>query len=137
MSRYRYGILELILDPHVIDKYAQEDLITYYHNMRTSERILLLREQLLEEMHIMIQGNLTQRQKQILELYLQGKKQQEIADTLNIVQSAVSLHLNGIPDYRRGRKVYGGIINKLKKLCRSNKRIQSILLEIRTHRDLS
>ena len=65
----------------------------------------------------MAEDQLTVRQKQILKMrFVDGMKQQDIADELGITQGAISLQINGIPNYVYKRK-HGGIIKKLKRLC--------------------
>lgn len=58
---------------------------------------------------------LTNRQQKIINMYLENKSQQEIADTLNSSQCNVHFAIHGNKDYSRG-KTYGGIINKLKSI---------------------
>jgi hypothetical protein len=91
----------------------------------------LLIEQLWVEIDAIIVNKFTIHQKRIIDLYLQGKKQQEIADIVGISQTAVSSCINGVPDYRRGGKVYGGIINKLRKNLFYNKKAIEIITELK------
>ncbi len=61
----------------------------------------------------MIDGQLTRRQREVVQLYyLYGKTQEDIATILELTQSTVSRHLFGT--VRKGKRV-GGAIPKLKK----------------------
>jgi len=96
------------------------------------EKIVELRNDLLEELGAVISGSyLTSHQKKILEMRLLGQTQNEIAEKLGITQSAVHKAMHGNIDYKNDKKRYGGIIKKLKKICRNNERIQEILTEIK------
>lgn len=59
--------------------------------------------------------DLTDRQKEIVGLYLAGNTQQKIGDEIGITQGSVSLAWHGVLDAKRG-KYYGGILKKLRRV---------------------
>jgi len=74
--------------------------------LRTAEEIALV-------LHAIMVTALTQRQRQVMELYyLEGKTQVEVATALGITQATVSQHLKG---KRRGRTHVGGAFRKIRK----------------------
>jgi transcriptional regulator len=96
-----------------------------------SDRIIELREELLGEIYNIVFGpDLTDHQRNVLLMRLDGKTQNEIAQHLGITQSAVHKALHGNIDYKNNKKRYGGVYKKLKKKCMSNKTIQEILYKI-------
>ncbi|MEY2426161.1 MAG: hypothetical protein QOI61_1733 [Actinomycetota bacterium] len=73
------------------------------------------RREVLEELGDVVRTRLTQRQREIVELYFYaGRTQVEIADELGISQQAVSRQLFGV--VRNGRRV-GGALNRLRKIA--------------------
>ena len=74
-----------------------------------------MRRQVLDELGQVIRTRLTDRQRQIVELYFfDGATQEAIAEALGISQQAVSRQLFGV--VRNGRRV-GGAINRLRKIA--------------------
>jgi predicted transcriptional regulator len=66
-----------------------------------------------------IDGELTERQRQVVQLYFfHGKTQEDIATILDLTQSTVSRHLFGT--VRQGKKV-GGAIPKLRKVLEKSR----------------
>jgi hypothetical protein len=131
-KNYQYKIVEVAFDQLKLNNFSQESGIAgILSDNSYSEELLDLREKLLEEVYIVVNGDvLTEHQKKVLFMILMGKTQNEIAEHLGITQSAVHKALRGNLDYRNDKKRYGGIFKKLKKLCKSNGRIQEILLDI-------
>jgi RNA polymerase sigma factor (sigma-70 family) len=74
-----------------------------------------LRRQAAQELRRLVSTSLTERQREIVELYFYlGRTQAEIAAELRISQQAVSRQLFGV--LRNGRRV-GGAIKRLRALC--------------------
>jgi len=74
-----------------------------------------LRRQAARELRRLVSTSLTERQREIVELYFYlGRTQVEIAAELRISQQAVSRQLFGV--LRNGRRV-GGAIKRLRALC--------------------
>src|SRR5688572_16186443 len=72
------------------------------------------RRAVLRELSELVHTRLTDRQRQLIELYFyDGRTQEEIAAKLGVSQQAVSRQLFGV--LRNGRRV-GGAINRLRKL---------------------
>jgi DNA-directed RNA polymerase specialized sigma24 family protein len=68
-----------------------------------------------QQVRRLIDTRLTERQRQVLELYfLRGLDQAAVATLLGVTQQSVSEHLFG--KLRHGRQV-GGLVRKLRKLC--------------------
>ena len=131
-KNYQYKIVEVAFDQLKLNNFSEESGIAgILSDNSYSEELLDLREKLLEEVYTVVNGDvLTEHQKKVLFMILMGKTQNEIAEHLGITQSAVHKALRGNLDYRNDKKRYGGIFKKLKKLCKSNGRIQEILLDI-------
>ena len=104
----------------LVENYSPED----------KERLLDLREQLAVEARRLIKEHLTDRQREVVELCVEGYTQIEIAKKLNVNQSSVTKSLNGNCDYRNGRRVYGGSKRKMRKLSENDDKIKEILAEI-------
>ena len=131
-SSYQYKIVEISFDQLKSNNFSNErGVSTILADNALDERILDLREELLEELYDIINGDyLTEHQKKILFMRLMGKTQNEIAEHLGITQSAVHKAMHGNIDYKNNKKRYGGIVKKLKKICTNNQRILDILNKI-------
>lgn len=129
---YQHKIVEISFDQAKLNNFSNERGIgNILARNQTDERIADLRDELLEEIYDVVHGDyLTEHQKKILMMRLMGKTQNEIAEHLGITQSAVHKAMHGNIDYKNNKKRYGGIIKKLKKICRNNETIQRILEEI-------
>mgnify|MGYP003132099776 CR=1 FL=1 len=129
---YQYKIVEISFDQDKLNNFSSERGIgSILQENSYDERVSELRENLLEEVYDIIHGDLlTEHQKKILFMGLMGKTQNEIANHLGITQSAVHKAMHGNIDYRNNKKRYGGIVKKLKKICKNNERISEILAEI-------
>jgi DNA-directed RNA polymerase specialized sigma subunit len=129
---YQYKIVEISFEQNKLNNFPMERGISHIlSESEFSDKIDDLRETLLEELYDVVHGDfLTEHQKKILLMRLMGKTQNEIADHLGITQSAVHKAMHGNIDYKNDKKRYGGIIKKLKKVCKNNKRIKDILKKI-------
>lgn len=129
---YQYKIVEISFEQNKLDNFPVERGIG--HILEENEpngKINNLRTELIDELYDIISGNyLTQHQKKILMMRLMGKTQNEIAEHLGITQSAVHKAMHGNIDYKNDKKRYGGIVKKLKKICKNNENIQKILCDI-------
>ncbi len=131
---YQYKIVEISFEQNKLDNFPVERGIGHIlMENEPDEQINHLRVELIDELYDLINENyLTPHQKKILMMRLMGKTQNEIADHLNITQSAIHKSLFGNIDYKNDKKRYGGIVKKLKKICQNNKNIQKILDNIDT-----
>lgn len=129
---YQHKIVEISFDQNKLNNFSNERGIgSILTENACDDRISLLREQLLQEIYDLINGeSLTEHQRKILYMRLIGKTQNEIAEHLGITQSAVHKAMHGNIDYRNNKKRYGGIIKKLKRICTENSRISQILEDI-------
>lgn len=129
---YQHKIVEISFEQSKLNNFPDERGIGYIlAENQVDERISELREDLMEEIYEVVHGDyLTEHQKKILMMRLMGRTQNEIAEHLGITQSAVHKAMHGNIDYKNNKKRYGGIIKKLKKICKNNSRIQEILFEI-------
>ena len=76
------------------------------------------RAELVALLRLVIETQLTRRQREIVDLYFyQGKTQEEIAALLGVAQQVVSKQLFGV--MRKGKRV-GGAIRKLRKILGKN-----------------
>lgn len=129
---YQHKIVEISFDQHKLNNFPNERGISYIlSENETHDHIADLRETLLNEIYDVVHGEyLTEHQKKILLMRLMGKTQNEIAEHLGITQSAVHKAMHGNIDYKNNKKRYGGIIKKLKKICRNNDKVQELLQQI-------
>jgi predicted XRE-type DNA-binding protein len=129
---YQHRIVEISFDQAKLNNFSNDRSIgAILAENQTDEKIADLREELMERIYEIVHGEfLTEHQKKILMMRLMGKTQNEIAEHLGITQSAVHKAMHGNIDYKNDKKRYGGIIKKLKKICRNNPEIQRILLDI-------
>jgi DNA-binding CsgD family transcriptional regulator len=129
---YQHKIVEISFDSGKLNNFPNERGIGHIMaENETNEKIADLKETLMEEIYDVVHGEfLTDHQKKILMMRLTGKTQNEIAEHLGITQSAVHKAMHGNIDYKNNKKRYGGIIKKLRKICKINPNIQKILGEI-------
>jgi len=128
---YQYRIIEIAIDPHILSDFSSEDgLGAQLGRAGYSERVQELRDQLMAEVRRLIRTCLTERQMQVVVMFLQGKTQIQIAQKLGICQPSVHKALKGNIDYKNGAARYGGAIKKLQKLCGKDEKVQGILAQI-------
>lgn len=128
---YQYRIIEIAIDPSILSDFASDDgLGAHLGRARHSEQVRDLRTQLMEEVRRLIRTSLTQRQMEVVTLFLQGKTQIEIGKELGICQPTVHKTLRGNKDYKNGGVKYGGVIKKLQKLCSKDTQVLEILKQI-------
>lgn len=133
---YQHKIVEISFEQGKLNNFSMDRGIgSVLADNSFGEQIQDLREHLLDEIRDIISGNaLTEHQKKILFMRLMGKTQNEIAEQLGITQSAVHKAMHGNIDYKNNKKRYGGIIKKLRKICKNNPKIQTILSSIESSR---
>jgi hypothetical protein len=129
---YQYKIVEISFEQNKLNNFPEERGIGYIlAESSVSDTIDNLKDSLLDELYDVVNSNfLTDHQKKILLMRLMGKTQNEIAEHLGITQSAVHKAMHGNIDYKNDKKRYGGIIKKLKKVCKNNKKIKDLLCKI-------
>ena len=129
---YQHKIVEISFDQNKLSNFPMERGIGHIlSENEVNDKILDLREVLIEQLYDVVNGGfLTDHQKKILFMRLMGKTQNEISEHLGITQSAVHKSLHGNIDYKNNKKRYGGIIKKLRKICKTNPGIQGILQQI-------
>ena len=131
-KRYQYKIVEVPFDYSTLCNFSEDRGIGHLlEGTAIRDEINDLRTQLVDELYeIIFSDQLTEHQKKVLFMRLEGKTQNEIADHLGITQSAVHKALFGNIDYKNNKKRYGGVIKKLKKICANNEKINNILDKI-------
>jgi len=116
MANYNADFWEIPIDSRLLEHVPAERAL-WFETEEDRERRYAFEEffeQVIPVVGGMIDGELTQRQREIVRLYYyHGKTQQDIAVILNLSQSTVSRHLFGT--VRDGKKV-GGAIPKLQKV---------------------
>lgn len=129
---YQYKIVEISFDSSKLNNFSNErGMSQVLMDNACDERISDLKSELLNEIYEIVNGEyLTEHQKKILFMRLMGKTQNDIAEHLGITQSAVHKAMHGNIDYKNQKKRYGGIVKKLKKICKNNNRVLEILQEI-------
>jgi len=128
-KRYQYKIVEVSFDQVNLNNFPNERSIgNILNDQEIDEKIQELRSELLKVIYEIVFGeNLTEHQRTVLLLRLEGKTQNDIAEHLGITQSAVHKALHGNIDYRNNKKRYGGVYKKIKKICMRDERVQRIL----------
>lgn len=131
-KNYQHRIVEISFDQAKLNNFSEDKGIAgVLAENSLSEDLVDLRSELLEQVYEIINGDfLTEHQRKILYMVLVGKTQNQIAESLGITQSAVHKALRGNLDYRNDKKRYGGIFKKLKKICKTNPKIQILLEEM-------
>jgi hypothetical protein len=131
-KNYQHRIVEISFDQSKLNNFSEDKGIAgVLAENSLSEELVDLRSDLLEQVYEIINGDfLTEHQRKILYMVLVGKTQNQIAESLGITQSAVHKALRGNLDYRNDKKRYGGIFKKLKKICKTNPKIQILLEEM-------
>jgi RNA polymerase sigma factor (sigma-70 family) len=128
---YQYRIIEIAIDPFVLSDFPSEDgLGAQANSSGYSDELAELRRQLIQEVRRLIKTLLTPRQRQVINLRLQGKTQVEIGRKLGISQPTVHNTISGVIDYKNGGARYGGLIKKLQKICLKDGRVLAILKRI-------
>lgn len=93
-----------------------------------NEELLDLQDKLKNKFWDLAHRILTKRQDIVITMYADGYTQSEIAKFLNVNQSSVTKSINGNHDYKKdGKKVYGGLMKKLKIAIEKDEEIQKIL----------
>lgn len=127
-DKYQWLLLESVFAPEMWDAFSNNDSISHRMNpFEYNEELLNLEDELKVEFWKVIDDILTDRQKQIIQLYSEGYTQMEIATLLDVNQSSINKSLNGNVDYKNGKKLYGGCKKKIKKSLDSNKKIIELL----------
>ena len=110
-KKYQYKIVEVSFNQSHLNNFSSERGIGHVlKEQEISENIQKLRSELLDVIYDIIFGeNLTEHQRTVLLLRLEGKTQNEIAEHLGITQSAVHKALHGNIDYKNNKKRYGGV----------------------------
>ena len=139
-SSYQDRLLEISTNPMVLSDLSLAQGMTYRIRPEVyDERYLDLREKLKARMWELIEL-LTERQRQVIKLSVEGFTQNEIAKKLGINQTSVHKVLRGNIDYskkfknnseKKSHVRYGGAFKKLIKLCAADPEIQEILNEMR------
>lgn len=120
MAKFDHRFWEINVNPSVLESVLTEpDFLQKLLDHGTTEENRDLQEShtknILADIQTIISNHLTDKQREIVELYFfKGMKQQEIAATLGLPQQVISKHLFGV--IRNGHKV-GGAITKIRKYC--------------------
>lgn len=129
-DRYQNIFAEQLYSNEMMAEFTEFQGLTVRRDPELHEELLDLKDQLFKEYWRLIRLKLTPRQRQVIELYAEGKTQIEIAKILNVNQSSVTKSINGNCDYRKGRRTYGGAKRKLKKIADNDERIQELVAKL-------
>lgn len=120
MASFNPDFWEIPIDNQTMERVAENQGI-WFETEDDRDRRYAMREffqKVSPEVEQLIDGQLTDRQREVLKLhYFYGKTQEDIAVILNLTQSTVSRHLYGT---KRGDKKVGGAIPKLRKAIDKN-----------------
>ena len=127
------NFIEISIDPSLLNNFANEDgMNAYFNSYASSEEFQKLRNELIKEVMNIINNNLTERQRQVINLtYFEGMTQNEISTQLGKHQTTIHKILQGNIDYNNQKKRYGGALKKIRKLCSNNEKIRTILSKMK------
>lgn len=137
-DKYQYILAEVSTPNELLSTFSNQDDISHLLNpFIYNEELMELEEELRQMVRNMIENELTPLQKTILTMWMDGYTQCEIAEFLGNQQSSVHKSIWGNCDYKdnSGQKIYGGSINKLRKLTAKVPRIKEILDRINELRE--
>lgn len=130
-NSYQSILLEIPSNPNVLsDLSSAQGLVFRIENPEAFEKITDLKEKLKVKVHEVMKKGLTERQLEVVLLWLSGKTQNEIAKILGINQTSVHKVIKGNIDYKNGKKRYGGALKKISKLCYCDEEVKVILHEL-------
>lgn len=128
---YQHLLLESSFSHDMMENFSNTDSIYNRLNpWQYDERIIELADELKKEFWKVIDEHLTDRQKQVVKLYSQGLTQMEIAKILGVNQSSITKSINGNVDYKSGKRSYGGVKVKIKKVIKNHPKIKELLDKI-------
>lgn len=130
---YQYMINEMSFDMQMMSQLF--DLDNAIHKQR-SNRCLELNDQMFQRIIDLANIHTTPYQNRVMYLYLEGKTQMEIAKEIGVNQSSVTKCLMGNADYNKGKKMYGGLAKKMKKVIKKDTLLKQIAKEISLCDDL-
>ncbi len=127
-DKYQHFLLEVSVSDTYLESFDNSQSIsTLLNPFEYSEEYLQLKDDLKKEFWKLAEEVCTERQFEIMQMLCQGMTQTEIANKLGVNQSSITKSLNGNLDYNKNRKVYGGLIKKMKKHVETHIRINEIL----------
>lgn len=88
--RKEYDFAEIMVDRLLLESFANEQ--SPYHNSTNDEPGNRSFERLRSKLKWHIRNSLSKRQKQVIEYYLRGKTEREIARLLGITQQVVNIY---------------------------------------------
>ena len=134
-DHYQYRIVEIQVENFKLYNFPNEASISSQIDDRIySDKLKELRNLLIIEIYNIVGTNaLTEHQKKVLKLTLEGKTQSEIGKELGVNQSAIHKCIAGNLDYTKGKeqtKRYGGLLKKIRRIASGNPRVQLLLKQI-------
>lgn len=139
-AAYQQIFNECIIDVEALNRFTNEDgLFNKLNPYSYDERVLELKDRLIDAMWRLLKETLTKRQFQIVSLLAEpNSSQQEVANKIGVNQSSVAKSLHGNKSYSQDSQVsYGGIAKKASRAFDNDEEIQSILKQIAELRDES
>lgn len=133
-DHYQWKIMEAYVSTDFLSNFSNADGL---NGELYNDQLLDLRDELKDLTFKLMERELTERQLIIIKLSYDGYTQSEIAKALNVNQSSINKSLNGNTDYRKGKKTYGGIIKKMRRLVQEDPAIQQVLLKIEELSDIT
>lgn len=132
---YQYKLLEIYgIDQNIFNNYSTDHALS--NRFQSVDPVFeQLRVELLEEVKLLIKTKLTKHQRIIIEMMFNGDTQYDIANRLGISQPAVHKAIHGNIDYTNGRRRYGGLVTKIKKIAAAHPKIIYLLSEIDRYKE--
>lgn len=124
-DRYQYLMKETHITPEHWASFQQEER----DSPETKEQLAYLHEQLFQRLTLLMRQHLTEKQRQVIALTLEGMTQAEIAKALNKNQSSITKSLHG-SQLEHETKKHGGSFKRLRKVANQDSICQYLQAQI-------
>lgn len=124
-DRYQYLMKETHITPEHWASFQQEEC----DSPETKEQLAYLQEQLFQRLTLLMRQHLTEKQRQVIALTLEGMTQAEIAKALNKNQSSITKSLHG-SQFAHETKKHGGSFKRLRKVANADPICQYLQAQI-------
>lgn len=130
-DKYQWILLETPFSQELLTEFSDAQGMTgILNSSEYSEELFQLKERLRLAFWRIIDGELTERQREVIRMLADGYTQVEVAKKLSVNQSSITKSVHGNCDYKHGKRVYGGAKKKLRRIADEDSEIKEILARI-------
>lgn len=129
-DKYQYKILERTVAIDFMYSFTIEDGLYQHNDAIVEEQLYTLRDEMKIRMYELMEIHLTDRKRSLINMWVDGYTQIEMAKILGINQSSVTKSIHGNIDYSNGKKNYGGTIKKIKSIIKNDPKMIEIFKQI-------